>query len=554
LTLSLKDDAASAGDNSIRLAPMGTFYPYDNEGETDLEIIRRINRPLFLVNDKEKTEIRVGRSILPADNSADDESLPFVGMVPPCPVTSLGDNRFCSDYGIRYPYVGGSMAKGISSVDMVRAFGEGGMLGFFGAAGLPLETVEGAINKLSAEEGKIPYGFNLIHSPGEPELEKALVDLYLRHRISLVEASAFLDLTLTVVRYRTHGIYRNNAGEVITPNRIIAKISREEVAAKFFSPPPENFLKELVASGDLTADQAEMASAIPMAQDVTVEADSGGHTDNRPAVALFPTILALKDHFQNEYGYPQELRVGLGGGISTPAAAAAAFAMGAAYLVTGSVNQACLEAGTSEEVRKMLAETRQADIAMAPSGDMFEMGVKVQVVKRGTMFSMRAAKLYELYRAYSSVEALPVDERDKLEKTFFRKPLAQVWEETRNFFAGRDPRQIEKADNDPKYKMALIFRWYLGQSPVWANKGESSRRIDYQIWCGPAMGAFNEWTKGTFLEDLSQRKVVTVAMNILFGAAVAFRSRQLVMQGVSPGSGADLTVPLEIEKIKEYLN
>ena len=81
-----------------------------------------------------------------------------------------------------------------------------------------------------------------------------------------------------------------------------------------------------------------------------------------------------------------------------------------------------------------------------------------------------------------------------------------------------------KAAADPKYKMALVFRWYLGQSPVWANSGDASRKIDYQIWCGPAMGAFNEWVRGSFLEDVSQRKVVSVAYNLLFGAAVQLRA------------------------------
>jgi trans-AT polyketide synthase, acyltransferase and oxidoreductase domains len=64
----------------------------------------------------------------------------------------------------------------------------------------------------------------------------------------------------------------------------------------------------------------------------------------------------------------QALRLGLGGGIATPASAAAAFAMGADYLVTGTVNQACVESGTCDTVRQMLAETRQADITMAPFG------------------------------------------------------------------------------------------------------------------------------------------------------------------------------------------
>ena len=55
--------------------------------------------------------------------------------------------------------------------------------------------------------------------------------------------------------------------------------------------------------------------------------------------------------------------------------------------------QACVESGSCEVVRRLLAQVEQADTAMAPAADMVEMGVKVQVLKRGTMFPMRAAKL-----------------------------------------------------------------------------------------------------------------------------------------------------------------
>lgn len=532
-------------------ASLGLFSPDEQQGVPALELLRRINSPLFITEQEGKTILVPGASSANLLNK--DNLRPFCGMVSPVSLAALGDTSFCRDHRLLYPYVGGSMAKGISSVEMVKAFAEAGMLGFFGAAGLPLSEVETAITALTAGE-EFPFGCNLIHSPHEPELENALVDLYLRRGVKLIEASAFLALTLPVVRYRTHGIYRDNAGQIITPNRIIAKISREEVAARFFAPPPEKFLRALVASGDLTADQAEWATQIPMAQDVTAEADSGGHTDNRPALALLPTILSQRVQFQSQYNYEQRLRVGLGGGIATPAAAAAAFSLGAAYLVTGSINQACIEAGTCEEVRQMLAETRQADIIMAPSGDMFEMGVNVQVLKRGTMFSMRAAKLYELYRAYDSLDALPVDERAKLEKTIFRAPLSEIWEETRAYFAKRDPRQVERAAVDSKHQLALIFRWYLGQSPLWASRGESSRRIDYQIWCGPAMGAFNEWSKGSFLETLERRQVVPVALNILFGAAVLLRAQQAALQGLHLNSENNLSEPLEIEQIKEYLH
>ena len=123
--------------------------------------------------------------------------------VPACPLENLGDGSFCRDMGIRYPYAGGSMAKGISSAAMVEELATAGMLCFFGAAGLPLAEVERAIRRLAPLRNGC--GFNLIHSPQEPALESALVDLYLRLGVNLVEASAFLNLTLPIVRYREIG-------------------------------------------------------------------------------------------------------------------------------------------------------------------------------------------------------------------------------------------------------------------------------------------------------------------------------------------------------------
>jgi PfaD family protein len=485
------------------------------------------------------------------NRSVNDSALPLYAVAPPCLPEHLGDPTFCADLGICYAYLGGSMAKGISSVAMALELGRAGMLGCFGAAGLPLATVEAALDELLTSS--VPFAINLIHSPHEPDLEQALVDLYLRKGVRLIEASAFLALTATLVRYRVHGIHRTTDGTIVAPNRIIAKVSREELAERFFSPPPEKFLKELVASGAITPEQAELASQIPMAQDVTAEADSGGHTDNRPAMALFPTILSLASRMQSQFNYPLKLRVGLGGGIATPAAAAAAFAMGAAYVMTGSVNQACAESGTSDIVREMLALTRQADVAMAPAADMFEMGVTVQVLKRGTMFPMRAAKLYEIYRSYASIEEIPTAEREKLEKTFFLTPLADIWQQTRAFFLQRDPRQVERADRDPKHRMALVFRWYLGQAAHWAKDGDQSRKVDYQVWCGPAMGAFNEWVAGSFLAAAANRRVATVARNILYGAAVLTRAHVLRSQGIALPADLLRVEPLDDAQLKEFL-
>jgi len=251
-------------------------------------------------------------------------------------------------------------------------------------------------------------------------------------------------------------------------------------------------------------------------------------------------MLALRDEIQAKYNYPVPVRVGAAGGISTPASALAAFMMGAAYVVTGSVNQSCLEAGASEHTRHLLAQAGMADVAMAPSADMFEMGVKVQVLKHGTLFPMRAQKLYDLYSRYGSIEQIPADEREKLEKQVFKRDIESIWQDTVKFFTERDPAQIERAQNNPKRKMALIFRWYLGLASRWSNSGEKGREMDYQIWCGPAMGSFNDWVRGTYLASPENRRVADVALQILTGAACQYRLQALKLQG--------LQLPAELEQ------
>ena len=461
------------------------------------------------------------------------DSKPVAAYLPPLPAQQLGDPEFLKEHGVRFAYMTGAMANGIASVEIVEAMSKAGMLGSFGAAGQSLERIAAAIDRLKANLGDSPYCVNLIHSPGEPAHEMATADLLLKKSVPLVEASAYLDLTPAIVRYRVAGFRGGVAGLVVPLNRVIAKISRVEVATKFLSPPPDRILKELVAANHVTPQQAAMAARFPVADDITVEADSGGHTDNRPAITLLPTILALRDRLNAQFKYATPPRVGLAGGIATPASVAGAFAMGAAYVVTGSVNQACVESGSSDVVRKMLAEAGQADVTMAPAADMFELGVKLQVLKRGTMFAMRAQKLYDLYKSYTSWEAIPAAERVQVEKTQFRTSFEEVWNLTREFWARREPSQLARAEADPRHRMALAFRWYLGLSSRWANVGEPGRQVDYQVWCGPSMGAFNEWAKGSHLEQPQNRTVVGVALNLLYGACVATRRAALRQQGVN---------------------
>ena len=402
-----------------------SYWHKDSSAQiTDLEKLseqlRRLELPFCLIEEASAVSIALGGNIKLQHNDTGNDNYRLLAFCPGQTIAALGDSQFCQDYDIKYPYMTGSMANGIASVELVEAIANANMLASFGAAGLSVNEVETAIKRLQSSLGHKTYCFNLIYSPNEKGHEDAIVDLYLKYGVTLVETSAYMKLTLPVVRYRVKGIHKDHEGNIVVPNRIIAKASRVELAEKWFSPPPEKILNQLVEQGAITQEEAELANQIPMAQDLTVEADSGGHTDNRPAITLLPTMIALRDQLQEKYNYAKPLRIGAAGGIATPASALGAFAMGAAYIVTGTVNQACKESGSSDIVREMLANAQQADVTMAPAVDMFEMGVKLQVLKRGTMFAMRGNKLYDIYKQYNSIEEIPAAEKEKLEKTVFK--------------------------------------------------------------------------------------------------------------------------------------
>lgn len=457
----------------------------------------------------------------------------LLAVAGPMPTKRLGDPGFLRHHGVHHPYMAGAMAAGIASEALVTALARAGYLASFGAAGLSPERVERALLHLAREIPGLPYAVNLIHTPHAPHLERRLVDLYLKHRLRCVEASAFVQLTPDIVRYRVAGLRPDPVRGVNAENCLIAKVSRPEVAELFLRPPPAALVAALLARGLVTEEQAALAGRVPMADDLTVEGDSAGHTDRRPLITALPAILRLRDRIAQEAGYSMPVRVGAAGGIGTPQAACAAFVLGAAYVVTGSVNQCCVESGTSTAAKALLAAAGPADYAMAPAADMFETGAEVQVLRRqGGLFAGRARRLFELYRAHGSLDDLSAVDRRRLEGQFFHQPLTDIWQETAAYLAQHHPAQLSRADVDPKHRMALLFRWYLGQSSRWATSGDPDRLSDYQIWCGPAMGAFNDWVRGSVLESLDRRQAADVAHHLLRGAAFQHRVTQLRFSGV----------------------
>ena len=128
-----------------------------------------------------------------------------------------------------------------------------------------------------------------------------------------------------------------------------------------------------------------------------------------------------------------------------------------------------------------------------------------------------------------------------------KRKIEDIWDDTVAFFNERNPNQIEKANKDPKKKMALIFRWYLGLASRWSRDGNEDRKMDYQIWCGPSMGAFNEWAAGTYLQDYTNRHAADIGWQLLKGSAYRYRVQALKMQGVVIPPGLETYVPERID-------
>jgi trans-AT polyketide synthase/acyltransferase/oxidoreductase domain-containing protein len=429
---------------------------------------------------------------------------------------TLGSGQFKQAYGIQYAYVAGAMYKGIASSELVIRMARAGLLAYFGSGGLSLDEIEQAIRSIQQALGeRRNYGINLLCHLDQPQQEEQTVDLFLRYGIRHIEASAYIQLTPALVRFRVSGLQRDSDGTIVTANRVLAKISRPEVAAAFLSPAPERILNDLLNAGRITGQEAQLARHIPMADDLCVEADSAGHTDRGVTATLLPAMLRLRDEYQEKFRYRHPITVGSAGGIGTPQAAAAAFMLGADFILTGSINQCTVEAGNSAEVKQLLQQMDVQDTDYAPAGDMFELGAKVQVLRKGVFFPARANRLYELYRRYAALDEIPPELRQQLEQKYFRRSFEAVYEETRAHYLRVDPYQIDKAERDPKHKMALIFRWYFIHTMRLALQGDVQHKVDYQIHCGSALGAFNRWIRGSDWEDWRNRHVDAIARKLM---------------------------------------
>jgi len=339
-----------------------------------------------------------------------------------------------------------------------------------------------------------------------------------------------MEVPPALVRYRAKGLSQSGRG-IRVENRIIAKVSRPDVAAQFFAPASKRLLEKMLSAGQLTSDEAALLRQVPMAEALTAESDSGGHTDQVMPFTLIPSILNVRNAAQEQFPNFGPLFVGAGGGIGTPEAAAAVFVLGADYLVTGSINQCSVEAGTSDAVKEMLSEINVFDTAYAPSGAMFELGSKVQVMKKGLFFPSRAEKLVSLYHQHESLEDIDTKLATQIQDRYLKRSFAEIRVEIEGRASDEERARIQRMG---KYRMAQTFRCYFSDATRWALAGDMDHKVDFQIHCGPAQGAFNQWVAGSELHSWRDRHVDAIAHRLLDETAALLSNR---MTSMLPGDG-----------------
>jgi trans-AT polyketide synthase/acyltransferase/oxidoreductase domain-containing protein len=419
----------------------------------------------------------------------------------------LGSDAFKKDYGVAYAYVAGSMCHGISTKELIINMARAGFLSFIGTTGVSITQLEYIIQDIQAAiNGQTCFGLNIIGSRQAAE-EEQLITLMLKHQVRNLELSAYLEISEALVRFRASGLQQDRNGHIRVSNRIMTKVTHLEIAEMFMSPAPDYILKSLVQKQVITEDVAGWLERVPMADDICLQTDAGWECGTGNPQLLLPAAVTRCRELQQQYNYNKPVRIGLGGGIGTPYAAAAAFLSGADFILTGSVNQCTKEAGTSETVKALLAQLDVHDTGYVSFIDRFNLEGKEQVVKKGIFFPARANKLFQLYQQFSSPELLDAATRKQLEEKYFKKPLEQVFRDIEN--------EVNVAAASHGQQMQSLVKWYAEQGFTRAMEGNSAHRTDYKIFCSPAMGAFNRWVKGTPLEKWENREVAVIARLIM---------------------------------------
>lgn len=423
-------------------------------------------------------------------------------------VSCLGSEEFKKAYDVDFAYAAGGMCRGISSVAMIKKLAASRILGFLGTYRLKLHEVKVLIDQALASIEHHRIGVNVTYDALNSKDHIDIMEYIIKTEIRNLEVSDYRMIDLSIVKYRLKSIYMDKNSMLVIPHKILAKASNREMAEKFCSPAPKEVVQTLYQNNEITEFEARYAKYIPMCDDLCIEY----HMQGQSALGYMQTMKEMSRLLYEKYNLCHCPRIGIAGGIGNPQMIAVSFLMGADFVVTGSINQCSVEAATSNLVKDNLQSLDEMDFTYAAVSDLFEFGEKKSIVKKGSLYHIRANRLYEVYNRYNSVEEIPEDIRNLIEKKYFQKSFEAIYSD---IYANLTMDNQKLCNEQPKYKMALIFRNFLDKCFQDALDGSLVGKINYQIISSNAIVQFNHWVKDTELCDWKRRHVDIIAKRIM---------------------------------------
>ncbi|WP_340201865.1 ACP S-malonyltransferase [Ascidiimonas sp. W6] len=438
---------------------------------------------------------------------------------------SLGNSDFRKKYHLRYAYLVSGLQGGIVSPQMLKELRSNNILCFIGTSFISIGEIENIIKTSKENKFSTPYGLTIMFDQLINFKEREILKLATEYHIHHIEAIGYLQPSIDLVRYKLSQISETDEGLIVSKNKIFARVSRPEIAKLYLAPPSSEIIDQLLEEGSITQKQANQASRIAIADELIIENNSGWNYIEYSTEVLLPLITQLRDELYQKHRFGYKAGIGVAGDIGTSYSASTAFLLGADFIVTDTINFCSKESNLSPNAKQLLQEVSIQDIEFAPSFNQFEIGGKIKTLRKGVFFPARANILYDLYKNNQSILDIDEKTKEKLENRYFGKSLDEVWHEAQSCICFNNTSLIKKAENNPKYKMALIFRWYSWKGWTSAINGDHAHKVNYQIFCSPALGAFNQWVSNTEMEKWDERSSSSIAEKIMIEATVLIDQR-----------------------------
>jgi trans-AT polyketide synthase/acyltransferase/oxidoreductase domain-containing protein len=432
----------------------------------------------------------------------------------------LGSAVFRAAYGLRYAYVVGGMGQCISSAELVIAAAREGVLSFLGSRGVTSEELSRHVQRIRAAltSRDAHWGVNIVFDADFPQLDRGYVDWLLREAIDRIEVAGYPAVTRELLRYRFAGRASQRS-----PRSLLAKVSHPAVAESFLTRPPEYLLRELIDQGTLSADDAALARDCTCADEIVVSGDSAWSTSRSNPLAVLPAMRHVRERVAARCPAASRVPMGVAGGIGCPAGVAAAFALGADFVLTGSINQCTQEANTSSAVKDRLCTVGLEDTHALAGASAWSLGA-IQMLRKGTLFPANARRALTLHEAFQSWDKLGAAERERLERQYCELAMADALSLRSEVLNSFVPQLALVTQNDVYARVAAALHGYFDRAERMAQRGELTEEHQFLVHTGPALAAFNAWCAATPWADWRPRSVGAIARRLMNEAAELLRA------------------------------